>query len=263
MYDPKKNTMEIKKPIWSPEKLDLPSGASKRLFGKEKINLGSTVCLTPIPHLFTLCEMELKNFTHTNGWYHVLSSEEGSVRYSIVHTLIGGSNLLDCMCFLAKFGVRNFIFLGYCGGLDQSLKLGDVIIPIEALNEIPLVELLNQERELYQPNKKLYKNVLGFLKKKNELEIIDFPIITTFSISHQTQNYFHNIIKTKAKGIDLETSALFWGSLAWDLNAISILIVSDLPAFGNFLLENDKQHNQHILTSAKKLVISIIEFLDK
>lgn len=59
---------------------------------------------------------------------------EGSITV-IVKSHFGGPNIAALVEELSAFGVREFVLWGYAGGIDSSLKLGDVVVASRALRE--------------------------------------------------------------------------------------------------------------------------------
>lgn len=137
----------------------------------------------------------------------------------------------------AAMGTKRFIQIGYCGGLSEKLKYGEVLIVQAAKAEDGVS---NQ----YSPNQVIFKSSDALVNEAQKILTTEsFPfqigkIVTTstmFLETHETVNLWnqHGYI-----GVDGETSTTLAVAQKFGAEAISLLTCSDNLALGDNVYES-------------------------
>jgi len=133
---------------------------------------------------------------------------------TIVGPCLGAPQLILILEKLIKIGIKKILFWGWCGGVDPNLKIGDIILPLEAR-----------------------KNTKIFLPKRNFLNylIANLPFSyysgSIFSIENPYELKKETILiyqKFGIMAIDMETATLYEFSVKKEIEVASLLIVSDI-----------------------------------
>jgi len=102
-----------------------------------KEDAGEFALLTGDPGRTEAIASRLDNprFVASNREYVSYLGTLGGARVNVISTGIGGPSTAIAVEELCKLGVKNFIRLGTCGGIDLSVKAGDVIIASAAVRQ--------------------------------------------------------------------------------------------------------------------------------
>lgn len=119
-------------------------------------------------------------------------------------------------CFLENNSIGSSIAIGFCGGVNENLEVGDVLIAKEAV----------YCNSLAYSNKELANNVLSSLRACNaylaRTETID-------SIEIENRHFLERLKAKRVDAIEMETFRLFAKSNKLKKPTASVLIVSDIP----------------------------------
>jgi purine-nucleoside phosphorylase len=133
------------------------------------------------------------------------------------------------------YAVRG-VGIGYMGATQKDLRIGDIVIPDEAIVGEGTTSYYFPKNSKFPPTlKKGYKakpsrKILDRLVEEAKKEKIDFrlgPIYTTDSFVMETPRMIKNLSESGALGLDMETSALFSIADFHDKDAAAILVVTD------------------------------------
>lgn len=126
--------------------------------------------------------------------------------FAVIGPCLGGPQMLLILEHLFAWGAKNFLFWGWCGGLQSSLSIGDIVSPEPSTDA------------------KLFKYLQTHL-------LLPFFRGTVFSVDNPYALDFKTITSLRKRGVlavDMETQALFTWSAKHGTKATAILIVSDL-----------------------------------
>lgn len=168
----------------------------------------------------------------------------------------GAPQAVDTVETLAALGVKNIITVGMCGAYNENVRVGEIIAPQKAFVEegsslhyyesieasYPKVDLLNMARSL--------------------LSVSNHPIVSTDAVYRQTFDKERLWREKSAVGVDMETSAVFSVAHYLGLNAVALLMVSDIhpmqPDAPKWEWHMTKDMRYHLaeqgITLAKKLM---------
>lgn len=162
--------------------------------------------------------------------------------------------------FLAGSGIKNIIAIGWCGGLDENLAPGDIILPDSfAFEDSTYQSYINNEKEL-DFDSEFSRDIKSFLRSVN-ISFKEGRIWTTHSLYRETREKVEYFSNRKAIAVEMENSAILSAASFLNINAVCINIVSDilmkdkwLPGFG---AESFKKSRIRLIDGIKDYVSSI------
>jgi len=134
----------------------------------------------------------------------------------------GAPQAVDTIETLAAMGVKNIIAVGMCGAYDEHVRIGEIIAPRKAFVEEGTSLHYYESIEASYPNKHLLDKAMSLFN------ISSHPIVSSDAVYRQTFEK-ENLWREKgAVGVDMETSAIFSVAQYLGLNAVALLMVSDI-----------------------------------
>ncbi|MDR0968027.1 MAG: nucleoside phosphorylase [Holosporaceae bacterium] len=140
---------------------------------------------------------------------------------------------------LIVFGAKNFIFIGTAGGLQESLRTGDFIIPTKALRDEGVSRHYLKEARYSEPSNSLCDAIAGVMDR----EKIKFHVGAVWSTDALYRETQKEIFAYKDEGIlavEMEDAALYAVAQYRGVNAASVHMISDVlcgarwePHFGD------------------------------
>lgn len=134
----------------------------------------------------------------------------------------GAPQAVDTIETLAALGVKNIIAIGMCGGYDENVRVGEIIIPQKAFVEEGTSLHYYESIEVSYPNEDLLHMATSLFNISNH------PIVSTDAIYRQTFGKEHLWREKGAVAVDMETSAVFSVAQYLGLKAVALLMVSDI-----------------------------------
>lgn len=143
---------------------------------------------------------------------------------------IGAPVILDDVLSLGVTNVKNIIFLGSVGSLDENIKIGDIVIPDSSICGDGASRYLNKNLEdtfgeKVCPNKDMFDKICNIVDSMN----IEYHNVTNFSIDTVFAQFCHinKIKELGCKSIEMETACLFKTCELIGIKCVSLLCVSD------------------------------------
>ncbi len=119
-----------------------------------------TVILTPISKIYKSIGLKYPPIEESQGWWRRMKTKIGSKRVVVLKIPLG-SHMTDCLETFNIGEIKKIILLGFCGSLNDKLRVGDIVIPQKEKYKIASV-----------PRMILPKSVLWKLKKRR-VDLID------------------------------------------------------------------------------------------
>jgi purine-nucleoside phosphorylase len=147
--------------------------------------------------------------------------------YSVAGPFIGAPYAVMMFETAVAWGVREIVFLGWCGAVSCNVHIGDIIVPDLAL--------IDEGTSRHYASKTVYESrpsfvLQNFLKKKlseNKIPFHEGAVWTTDAIFRETPQKIAFFQEKGALGVDMETSALFSAGKFRNISVGCILVVSD------------------------------------
>jgi len=154
---------------------------------------------------------------------HVLYRGEGWVA---VRSAFGAPSAVMLLEELITFGVKRVVYLGYCGSLKDKVKIGDVILPTEALREegtsyhyLPVGMKSSADPSM--------QDHLHTWFKEGDLRVHAGRVWTTDAPYRETPTKVRRYGEEGMLGVEMEMSAVFALGMVRDISVGAVLIVSD------------------------------------
>jgi hypothetical protein len=206
------------------------------LFGSNSLPRG-IVIIVPIEKIFKKIKDSFPLEEATKGWWKRAVVKINSSLVTVLKIPSGSNYIRDCLSILDNPEVKGIIFLGYCASFSKKIKIGQIVIPTQALFRKRRISLFKQ-KFLGLPKNKRYKIAL--------LQQLLLPR--------------KKIKKIKAQLGDMETYFLYKFSKIKKIPALPLLIVTDNPLFYPFYCVS-KVDKIKIKSSLKKLMILLKQYI--
>jgi uridine phosphorylase len=129
---------------------------------------------------------------------------------------------------LAESPARTLIGIGACGGLQERVEIGDIIIPTAAVRGEGTTGYYAPKEIPAIPDFHIVEAFANIARKEKARYHLG-PVWTTSASIKETEQLIEECNRLGILGIDMETSALFLLSSLHGLKSAAILAVSDHP----------------------------------
>lgn len=183
----------------------------------------------------------LTNFDYYVERFHTLCGDErtkGSAMsvvhskaadVSIVDFSIGSPNAALIIELLATIDPKAVLFLGMCGGLHRSLKVGDFILPTAAIRDEGASRHFMPVQVPALPTFKVQKFVSQILVERGHDYRTGVIHTTDYRFWEFDQKFKAQLYEERALAIEMESATLFVAGFASKVPIGALLLVSDLP----------------------------------
>ncbi len=152
----------------------------------------------------------------------------GGNRVSLVGPIMGAPYAVALLDTLAAWGVKRFLFLGWCGSISADIGIGDIVVPESALIDEGTSRHYQADEALSTcPAGSLTEEVLGALEQVGA-SYHRGTVWTTDAIYRETEQQVRRFQKEGALAVEMEVSALFSAASFRGVELCSVLVTSDL-----------------------------------
>lgn len=152
---------------------------------------------------------------------------------------IGAPAVMDFIMSLGVTKCKNLVFIGSTGSLDESIKIGDIVIPEYSICGDGASRYLNKNLEdeflkKEYPSLNMTNELINILKEDN----IKYHYVPNFSVDNIFAQFVHidKILELGSKTIEMETANLFKCCEIMKMNVTAIFCVSDNTVLKKSLL---------------------------
>jgi AMP nucleosidase len=200
--------------------LERYTGTSPERFGKQII--------------LTNFDYYLERFHNLCGDYRTQGSAMSAVHstksgVSIIDFSIGSPNAALIIELLATIDPKAVLFLGMCGGLHRSLKVGDFILPTAAIRDEGASRHFMPPQVPALPTFKIQKFVSQILVEKGMDYRTGVVHTTDYRFWEFDEKFKTQLYEERALAIEMESATLFVAGFASKVPIGALLLVSDLP----------------------------------
>ncbi len=150
-------------------------------------------------------------------------------RITIINFGMGSPMAATVMDLLTALMPKAVLFLGKCGGLKSSSKLGDLILPIAAVRGEGTSDEYMPKEVPALPSFRLQRAVSSMIKK-HELDYWTGLVYTTNRRVWEHDEAFKDYLtRIRAMAIDMETATIFTVGFVNKIPHGALLLVSDNP----------------------------------
>lgn len=158
---------------------------------------------------------------------NVAHSKEKQV--SIIDFSIGSPNAALIIELLAVVNPQAVLFLGMCGGLHPSLKVGDFILPMAAIRDEGASIHFMPPQVPALPTFKIQKFVSQIIVEKGLDYRTGVVHTTDYRFWEFNDRFKEDLYEERALAIEMECATLFVGGFACKVPIGALLLVSDCP----------------------------------
>jgi uridine phosphorylase len=200
----------------------------KRIDGEPKIGLDCIIASisSDLHFMVEFSEAKKSNLKVLGPFELFLVKRSGQLPLALAGPALGASHGVMVMEKLIALGAKRIWFLGWCGSLQPSLSIGDLIIPTFSASE----EGTSHHYPVH--GKKSRTNSLLNSKLENALSTSKLPfkkgpIWTTDAIYRETEKKVKSYAKKGILAVEMEISALIRLAAYRCVHFAALLVVSD------------------------------------
>ncbi|HOP86337.1 MAG TPA: nucleoside phosphorylase [Syntrophorhabdaceae bacterium] len=166
---------------------------------------------------------------------------------------IGGPNIATIVEEFSDFGVREFILWGYCGGIKDRLKIGDIVLALGALREDGVSYHYiedNSSHIVYSPwvdEWRMHAKQAGFLEG---------VVWSCDAIYRETEQKITKYRKEGVLAVEMEVASFYSVCNYKKVKGIAFLVVSDILTIKKWV---PGFHKEQFKKGSKKLLKFITE----
>lgn len=165
--------------------------------------------------------------THSGSVMRVNHSEKLNV--SMIDCRIGAPPAALIAELISVVNPKAVLFLGMCGGLHRSLKLGDFILPMAAIRDEGSSKHFMPKQVPALPTFKIQKFISQILVEHGHDYRTGVVHTTDYRFWEFDDEFKKQLYEERAIGIDMECASLFITGFASKVPIGALLLVSDLP----------------------------------
>jgi purine-nucleoside phosphorylase len=124
----------------------------------------------------------------------------------------------------SRRGVETVIGVGYCGGTDKALRSGDVVAASAAVTADGVSTAYAPGLGIAAASSRLLAAVDGAVRCG--------PVHSVAAVHLETQELVDSCAADGVLGLDMETASLYTVARERGMDALALLVVSDVPALG-------------------------------
>jgi purine-nucleoside phosphorylase len=179
--------------------------------------------------LFSLCE---RFKFDKNEFQRLMSSRLYSHRecpdsIAVVGPFVGAPYAVMLLETLIALGVRNIIFLGWCGAIAQDVKIGDIVLATSAVIDEGTSIHYGQKIAGVADASPTLVSMMRRVFKKNQIDFHVGKIWTTDAVYRETRQQVAAHQQDGILAVEMELSALFSVAQFRQASLAGILVVSD------------------------------------
>ncbi len=146
---------------------------------------------------------------------------------SLAGPVVGAPYAAMMLESLIAWGSRQVVFFGWCGSIDPHVRVGDIIIPDEAIiDEGTSRHYLGEDIRSVKPAADLTRTLRKAFTERG-IDTHKGPVWTTDAVYRETKTKVRHHQKAGVLGVEMELSALFSVGRFRSVDVAGVLVVSD------------------------------------
>lgn len=143
------------------------------------------------------------------------------------------------------YGVEKIIRIGSCGSMNESIKVGDVILANSATCESNFAKLFRgDDRKSFNASYELNEKVMDAAKEKNqEIKIGDIITSDVFDVYVDSEKFIKNFPSKEYLASEMEAAALFYLAELEQKQATCLLTVVDSKYEKDIIITPEMRQN--------------------
>ncbi len=236
--DPFRKPVEIDEEFYHPtdpnliyantEKWKIAADILERYTGTKPEDYQKQIILTNFGHYLDRFEVLCDDAEMTEG-SAMQAGHSKNMGVSIINFSIGSPVAALIIEVLATADPKAVLFLGICGGLHRSLKVGDFIIPTAAIRDEGASRHFMPPQVPALPTFKIQKFVSQMIVERGFDYRTGVIHTTDYRFWEFDDAFKYQLYEERALAIEMETATLFTVGFASKVPIGALLLVSDLP----------------------------------
>ena len=226
--DVKKALLKAKRIHGNTEKRRIAIDMLERYTGHHIEDFQKQVILTNFHYYMERFNSLLSDSIYTQGSaFKAASSKDAQV--TIIEFGVGSAMAALIGELLAVVEPKAVLFLGLCGAVHPSLKVGDFVLPIASIRAEGVSRHFLPEQVPALPTFKVQKFVSQILVEHDYEYRTGTIHSTDFRFWEFDEKFKTNLIEERVLAVEMETAALFTTCFVSKVNIGALLLVSDCP----------------------------------
>ena len=147
--------------------------------------------------------------------------------FSLVGPIIGAPYAVMLLETLIVWGARRFIYLGWCGAVASSVKIGDLVLPESAAIDEGTSRHYEPQTSGYARPSETQTDAIGKVCRGSGLTVHKGPVWSTDAIFRETREKVRHYQQQGVLAVEMELSALFTVGEHRRVEVGGLLVVSD------------------------------------
>lgn len=213
---------------WNADKRRIATDMLERYTGHRVEDFQKQIILTNFAYYTQRFNALLDDANYTVGSAFKASSSV-KAKVTIVEFGVGAAMAALIGELLAVIQPKAVLFLGLCGSVHPSLKVGDFILPIASIRAEGVTEHFLPKQVPALPTFKVQKFVSQILVEHGYDYRTGTIHSTDFRFWEFDDRFKQNLIEERVLAVEMETAALFTTCFVSKVNIGALLLVSDCP----------------------------------
>jgi AMP nucleosidase len=211
----------------NPKKLRIAKDMLERYTGSPLKRFRKQIILTNFDYYMKRFQVLCGTERTEGSAMSVVHSDSADV--SIIDFSIGSPTAALIIELLCVIDPKAVLFLGMCGGLHRSLKVGDFVLPTAAIRDEGSTRHFMPTQVPALPTFKIQKFVSQILVEHGHDYRTGVVHTTDYRFWEFDERFKASLYEERAIAIEMETATLFVGGFASKVPIGALLLVSDLP----------------------------------
>jgi AMP nucleosidase len=211
----------------NPDKFGIAKDMLERYTGSPSEDFQPTIILTNFQQYLSVFADTCKGKIQSGSVLACVHSPEQKV--SMIDFKIGSPTAALVIELLSVLDPQAALFLGMCGGLHRSLKVGDFILPMAAIRDEGVSRHFIPPQVPSLPTFKIQKFVSQIIVEHNLDYRTGVVHTTDYRFWEFDEAFKRTLYEERAIAIDMECAALFSVGFVSKVAIGALLLVSDLP----------------------------------
>jgi len=225
---PKQLALRSTRVYGNTEKRKIALDMLERYTGHDIEQFQTQIILTNFHYYIERFNSLLEDHEYTIGSAFKASSSK-SAHVTIIEFGLGSAMAALIIELIAVVEPKAVLFLGMCGAIHSSLKVGDFIVPIASIRAEGVSKHFFPPQVPALPTFKVQKFISQILVEHG----LDYRTGTIHSTDLRfwefDENFINNLYEERVLAVEMETAALFVAGFASKVNIGCLLLVSDCP----------------------------------
>ncbi|HPB81605.1 MAG TPA: AMP nucleosidase [Spirochaetota bacterium] len=213
----------------------------ERYTGSPMSNFGSYIILVNFQRYVEQFAQITNTEIHTGYW---TSAHDRENDISIINFGVGSPSagiVTHCLSYLDN--IQGVLMLGMCGGIDDELEIGDLLIPTASVRDEGTSKHYLPKNVPAQPN--FWFNRICEEVIRGEFDVIPksgIMLTTDYRMWEFDENFINYILHHRILAIDMEIATLFSVAYAMNVPIGAIMLISDMPLRKGGIKTKDSAH---------------------